>query len=104
MRGPGMARNASVAQRFRTACSARLNGYQDSAEPSVTPSMAYSQLANARNLLVMALNNVTCHSVDSNPQLCKDSAWLMEGGASTRWSDLVKVLAIATEHLCRWMP
>eukprot|EP00927_Polykrikos_kofoidii_P061617 TRINITY_DN56452_c0_g1_i1.p1 TRINITY_DN56452_c0_g1~~TRINITY_DN56452_c0_g1_i1.p1 ORF type:complete len:823 (+),score=83.54 TRINITY_DN56452_c0_g1_i1:302-2470(+) len=106
IRGPGMERNASSARRFRALCNDSWIHSRRTSTPVVTPTMSASQVANARNLLVLALNNVTCHRPSDHGSMkngCDKSGHVMYGAVSTHWADVLRALDVARAHLQRWI-
>eukprot|EP00929_Paragymnodinium_shiwhaense_P090930 TRINITY_DN51004_c0_g1_i1.p1 TRINITY_DN51004_c0_g1~~TRINITY_DN51004_c0_g1_i1.p1 ORF type:complete len:840 (-),score=114.70 TRINITY_DN51004_c0_g1_i1:646-3165(-) len=101
IRGPGMERNSSVAQRYRELCNGHLSDGRRNDEPAVASFMTASQVANARNLLFLALNNITCHAFDwqALEEGCGDGFY---GAASAPWSEMLKAVDVAAEHLHRF--
>merc|ERR1712243_191232 len=101
IRGPGMEPNASVAKRLRDLCDGQLVDRTENLEEPrlVVPQALESQIGCARNLLVMAFNNVTCHGWGRPGTTCvlPPTSGLEHNGvgaASTLWPDLLLALDV----------
>eukprot|EP00927_Polykrikos_kofoidii_P040442 TRINITY_DN34573_c0_g1_i1.p1 TRINITY_DN34573_c0_g1~~TRINITY_DN34573_c0_g1_i1.p1 ORF type:complete len:891 (+),score=115.40 TRINITY_DN34573_c0_g1_i1:264-2675(+) len=104
-RGPGMMRNASVSKKFRLHCSGvkKEVAATESMETAISSSAHTTQTASSRNLLLMSLNNVTCHKLhhrfdDSAP--CHSHI----DAVSADLPSLLGALNVAAEYVERWLP